>query len=343
MRASGERSRLGNFNTWDDFVRLLPKDRVGNPDWDAALDERIIAPLPGITPGAVEQETLSLDVEISSKSDPAFNVIFSHQKHGAWLACSNCHPSPFEMTAGATPMTAEEVHAGRYCAACHGKVAFEIVTGCPLCHLQTLPKDANGVVDWDRALAQNLIRPRAGAGAKAEDQPTFDLDVELTSSTHPTFKSLFSHTSHTKWLACTNCHPSLFPMEKGAPEMKDADFHSRRYCGACHGSVAFGLTGACARCHPDVQQPRHHQPGLDLDVEVPSKSQPSSTTIFSHKIHSRWLECPVCHASAYDTTGATKVTRADLFGGKYCAACHGKVTADLMTRCQPCHAVGDAR
>lgn len=325
-------------------MRLLPKDPVGNPDWVRALEETVIAPRPGVAPEAQEPDVLALDVEIAPKSDPAFKVTFSHQKHGAWLDCRNCHTDLFEMKAGATPMAAADVHSGKYCAACHGKVAFDIVTGCPLCHLRTLPKDANGRVDWSRALAQKLIAPRAGRGSKSVDQPTLDLDIELKSPTQPTITSVFSHSTHTQWLACANCHPRLFPMDATAADLKAADLHSRRYCGACHGSVAFGIARTCERCHPTLEKTKQHQQVFDLDVEVAAKSQPSSRAIFSHKTH-RFVECPSCHTSLFEpTVGPAKMTMADLAEGKYCAACHGKVAADLITQCQRCHAaLGDTK
>jgi c(7)-type cytochrome triheme protein len=340
---AGDGSGPAVFRTWDDVIRLLPKDSVGNPDWIRALEEKVIAPRPRVTSGAGEPEVLALNIDLRSRSDPAFMVIFSHQKHGEWLTCSNCHTGMFEMRAGATPMTAAEVHTDRYCAACHGKVAFDTVTGCFLCHLRTLPKDSNGLLDWSRAMAEKLIAPRAGLRATSVDEPTLNLDVELTPTAQPTLKGTFSHRTHTQWLACGNCHPRLFPKEASAPSLEGADLHSRRYCGACHGSVAFGIIGACGRCHPALEKARHHQEALDLDVEVTPKSEPSSKTIFSHKTH-RFVECPSCHTDLYEMTAeGTKMTKADLYSGKYCALCHGKVAFDLITQCQRCHAPGDVQ
>jgi c(7)-type cytochrome triheme protein len=344
--AVGEEGTDGNglatFRTWDDLDRFLPKDSVGNPDWSRALDERIVAPRPGIAPEATAAEVLALDVELTPQSDPAFKVIFSHQKHTGWLACPNCHPALLLKHSGATPIPAEDVHGNKYCAACHGKVAFDVATGCLLCHLQAFPKDSNGRVDWSRALTEIPIAPRPGLGPKAVDDPTLDLDVDMKPDTQPTINSVFSHTSHTKWLACANCHPRLFPKEATMAGVKAIDLHARRYCGACHGSVAFGIIGSCGRCHPALQKARQHQEVLDLDVEVTRKSLPSIPTTFSHKTH-RWVECPSCHTNLYEKTSeTTTLTQADLYEGKYCATCHGKVAADLITQCRPCHPAGDA-
>ena len=331
-----------SFTTWDDVMRLLPKDQAGNPDWVAALEEKVITPRPGIAPEAGEQEVSTVDVDLIPRSDPSFKVTFSHRKHGGWLACPNCHTGMFEMKAGKTPMAPEDVHGDRYCGTCHGKVAFDIATGCPLCHLRNFPRDSSGRVDWSRALAQKLIAPRAGFRSKSVDQQTLDSDVEFTPPAQPALKSVFSHTTHTKLMACANCHPRLFPMEVSAPPANTAELHSRRYCGACHGSVAFSITLGCGRCHPGLEKARQHQEVLDLDIEI-TKSQPPVRTVFSHKTH-RWVECASCHTNLFEATaGATKMTMADLSEGKYCATCHGKVALDLIARCQRCHGAGDSK
>jgi c(7)-type cytochrome triheme protein len=338
VAAGGAPTGLMASSTWEDVARLLPKDQMGNPDWVAALNDKVIAPRPGIAPETPEPEVLSLDIDLIPKTDRAFAVTFSHRTHGGWLSCRNCHTELFEMKTGATAMTPDDVHTGRRCAACHGKVAFDVVTGCPLCHLRSLPKDAGGRVDWNRALAEKLIAPRPGRSATSPEQRSFDLDVELGSKTQPTVKSVFSHSTHTQWLACANCHPRLFPMGVNAAGLSGADLHSRRYCGACHGSVAFGIIGACERCHPTLAKVRQHQDVLDLDVEVTPASQASSKTVFSHRTH-RFVDCPSCHTDLFEQpAGAKKMTMADISEGKYCAGCHGKVAVDLVAQCQHCHA-----
>ncbi|MBI3782248.1 MAG: hypothetical protein HY270_02485 [Deltaproteobacteria bacterium] len=330
------------LQTRQDVERLLPKDAVGNPDWVAALAENVIAPRPGVQPHAMPQEILNLDVELTSKTDRAFGVVFSHQKHTPWLACTNCHTQIFEMQAGATPMTAQDVHSSRYCGRCHGTVAFDIATGCPLCHLGNLPKDSNGRVDWSRALAEQLIAPRAGPRVKTREPAAYDLDVDMKSEAQPTFASIFSHKSHGLWLSCANCHPRIFPEASSTIGM--GDLHARRYCGACHGSVAFGLTGACARCHPAYEKTKQHQATLDLDVEVAAASPSAPKKIFSHQIHTQWLECPSCHTSEFDNPGGTRrITFTDVAEGQYCARCHGKVSTDLMDHCRRCHVAEEAK
>lgn len=343
---------LASLQTWDDVVRLLPKDQAGNPDWTGAIEEKVIAPRSVVDPDAAESEPITLDaleaatvapeVELAAKSDPAFDVTFSHRKHGAWLACANCHPALFEKKAGATPMNPANVHTQKYCAACHGKVAFDIGSSCLSCHLRTMPRDAAGQVDWNRALDEKRIAPRPGTGAKAVDQQVLQLDIEMTPAAQPALKSVFSHGSHTQWIACASCHPSPYSAKARAAMTDTTELHSSRYCGSCHGTVSFGITGFCGRCHPALEKPRQHQEVLDLDVQVAPNAQTGGATTLSHKQH-RWVECATCHDDLFTSTpGATTMPKADIYGGKYCATCHGKVTDDLIVSCRRCHSSANA-
>ncbi len=61
--------------------------------------------------------------------------------------------------------------------------------------------------------------------------------------------------------------------------------------------------------------------------------------IFSHKKHTVWNGCELCHPDIFVGVkrGATRYTMAEIFDGKYCGVCHLSVafpTAD----CQRCHA-----
>lgn len=112
----------------------LPKDKSGKPDMARALNEKLIAPKPGIKEGAKDQAPFSLNVDLVPKGQPAMKVVFSHKVHTQWLGCPNCHPAIFQMKKGADPITMATLYAGKYCARCHGKVAFGIPTGCARCH-----------------------------------------------------------------------------------------------------------------------------------------------------------------------------------------------------------------
>jgi c(7)-type cytochrome triheme protein len=113
-----------------------------------------------------------------------------------------------------------------------------------------LPRDAEGAVDWSRAIVTGVIRPRPGLDPAAPAQASFDMDVELARG-HRFFSATFRHASHTRWLACGSCHPSPFGVAPGTPRppLTMAALRAGRACGACHGPVVFGVESRCAACH----------------------------------------------------------------------------------------------
>ena len=58
----------------------------------------------------------------------------------------------------------------------------------------------------------------------------------------------FPHKPHTKWLACSNCHPAIFLPQEGANDISMNKVLRGEYCGVCHDKVAFSLF-VCERCH----------------------------------------------------------------------------------------------
>jgi len=121
---------------WKALLWTLPKDAVGGIDWVTALEDGVIEPQTSIDPAhAPQQIVLPLDVHLEPENLPLFKVTFPHKQHTEWLACANCHSGIFTMKAGADPITMEKIFAGEYCGECHGKVAFDVATGCPRCHL----------------------------------------------------------------------------------------------------------------------------------------------------------------------------------------------------------------
>lgn len=126
----GKRPDIERLATWAEVEAQLPKNKVEGPDWSAALAQGIIAPLTSLTPGETALEELPIEVNLKG----AMPVVFPHAPHTRWLACDNCHTDIFPMEGGATEMTMEALNDGKFCGVCHGKVAFDIMTGCPLCH-----------------------------------------------------------------------------------------------------------------------------------------------------------------------------------------------------------------
>ena len=121
------------YASYEELVAVLPRDRMGDLDWVAAVKKGLLEPSAGIDPEAQASPELPLDV-ILDPGIPHFEVTFPHAAHTYWLRCDNCHPQIFQMRAGADPITMAKIFAGEYCGRCHGKVAFRPQTGCPRCH-----------------------------------------------------------------------------------------------------------------------------------------------------------------------------------------------------------------
>lgn len=265
--------------TWQEAAEMLLKDVAGNVDWVQALKAGTIAPRPGLDPKTPEQAVLDLDVDLASSRSKLFSVTFPHGAHTRWLTCGNCHPAIFPLRRGAEPtvVTMAKIQVGQYCGVCHGKVAFGVKGACARCHAK-IPATADwrptkepkkpikggvswdeaakllpvtgGAPDWVKALAEGVIAPHPGIDPKAEDEPVLPLDVELVPADNPAFKVVFPHEAHTAWLSCTNCHPGVFQMAKGADPITMEKIFAGQYCGTCHGKVAFDVPTGCARCHP---------------------------------------------------------------------------------------------
>lgn len=59
--------------------------------------------------------------------------------------------------------------------------------------------------------------------------------------------------------------------------------------------------------------------------------------IYSHKKHTAWNGCEVCHPDLFiPKIGKNRYTMEDLFAGKYCGLCHDKVAFPNLD-CQRCH------
>lgn len=114
--------------------------------------------------------------------------------------------------------------------------------------LRRLPRDTTGdLVDWVAAMNLGEVEPRStrsGRDAEAERRDTAILMRNTGSAPYV----LFPHRPHTAWLDCENCHQEMFEREAGATRFTMLEILQGRYCGRCHGAVAFPLT-ECNRCH----------------------------------------------------------------------------------------------
>jgi c(7)-type cytochrome triheme protein len=77
---------------------------------------------------------------------------------------------------------------------------------------------------------------------------------------------------------------------------------------------------------------------IQKDFSLGTKVKGMPEIIFSHKKHTVWNGCEVCHPEIFVGVkkGATQYSMVEIFEGKYCGACHVTVAFPL-TDCQRCH------
>jgi c(7)-type cytochrome triheme protein len=211
-------------------------------------------------------------------------VVFEHWVHRAKFTCRLCHVDVgFAMKAGATNVRAADNADGQYCGACHndhtkfdGIRTFEscsrggavsLRATCVRCHslgkevapevdfatvTRNLPRGrfGNGV-DWEKAELDKLIKPIDYLeGVSIKRTPLAALkDFALSPKLEGMPEIVFSHAKHTTWNGCELCHPQIFVgVKRGTTKYGMVDIFDGRYCGVCHGTVAFPLLD-CQRCH----------------------------------------------------------------------------------------------
>lgn len=77
---------------------------------------------------------------------------------------------------------------------------------------------------------------------------------------------------------------------------------------------------------------------MQKEFSLSAKTEGIPDIIFSHKKHTVWNGCEVCHPDLFIgiKKGTTKYSMPEIFEGKYCGACHATV-AFPVTDCQRCH------
>lgn len=210
-------------------------------------------------------------------------VRFDHWLHRAFFTCRLCHVDiGFAMQANATKISAETNIKGFYCGSCHNGVRIhgdrkifpscsldatsQERTGCGRCHsvgkkvekaysytsfTEKLPKEKLGdLIDWQEAESRGLISPVDSLpGISVARAPlSVQKDFQITSRGWMP-KITFSHKKHALWNGCELCHPEIFPSVKiGTVNYSMFQICGERYCGVCHGLVAFPLND-CQKCH----------------------------------------------------------------------------------------------
>ncbi len=201
------------YKSYETLAHAMPKDTMGNPDWDAAVRDGLLDPLPAIDPGVPGEPPLQLDV-LFDPNVAGLEVVFSHETHTYWLSCDGCHPSITVMQAGANTITMEKIFDGEYCGRCHGTVAFAVESDCSRCH---------------ERVAIDGIRP----AGEAAGEVLGDIVIDRHSSANYQPAVVFRHWKHRMHYRCSACHPGILS------------------CGRCHdGLRAFGVAfETCSDCH----------------------------------------------------------------------------------------------
>jgi c(7)-type cytochrome triheme protein len=89
--------------------------------------------------------------------------------------------------------------------------------------LRGFPKDKFGYPDWTVAAERGLIKPRGTLLGGREGDAEFDEDILFIINDLLMADVNFPHETHTYWLSCDNCHPSIFKAKKGANQFNMED------------------------------------------------------------------------------------------------------------------------
>lgn len=115
-----------------------------------------------------------------------------------------------------------------------------------------MPKERGGNgINWEQAESAGLIHLIdyiEGLSTKRAPMPT-QKDFSISAKAEGVPEIIFSHKKHTVWNGCEVCHPDIFiGVKKGSEKYSMIDLFAGKYCGACHGKVAFPQND-CRRCH----------------------------------------------------------------------------------------------
>lgn len=119
-----------------EVTKGFPRARFGNKvDWIKAEELGLLKlkdELPGVT---IKRKPLKnpADIDLKALNSQMPDIVFSHEKHAIWNGCELCHPDLFGVKKGGTVYSMQDIFNGRYCGACHDKVAFTNMD-CQLCH-----------------------------------------------------------------------------------------------------------------------------------------------------------------------------------------------------------------
>ena len=218
--------------------------------------------------------------------------------------------------------------------------------------LKTVPHDAAGYPDMVAAFKEKKIDPLPGPEQDHVVPKAKKVDEEeITLIPEGKTKCSFSHEIHTTLVTCKSCHPGVFKMKTGEEMSMDA-MGDGKFCGFCHGKVAFPITGECVRCHPAMKKKAAKKPPKEklLEGEVKlTRAKSSDANLsgippasFPHLPHRVNYRCYACHNTIFPMKeeGTKPITMQDISAGKYCGVCHnGKIafSGDDLGSCSRCH------
>ncbi len=212
----------------------------------------------------------NLLIDRTSTAQGVKPVSFSHWTHRLRYTCRVCHTElEFDMAAGVTEISCDDIKDGRYCGACHdGKLAFKPEGNCKYCHngdigfrseefaefSRHLPPDEFGnEINWSQMINRGQVQPQR----YLEEEPpeaTFEKELKLEAAWGRIPPAVFPHKEHNQWVDCDTCHPDLFNIKKKSTEhFSMARILKGEFCGYCHMKVAFPMN-ACERCHPGMRR-----------------------------------------------------------------------------------------
>lgn len=224
--------------------------------------------------------------------------------------------------------------------------------------IRLLPRDHAGNIDWVAALKTGTIRPRhVLPGRTPPDSAGFVFGFDFfLPGPDTTFDAFFPHSTHTELLNCSTCHARIFPYRGTVIRM--GDVLVGKYCGECHGKVAFNPTTACERCHVRMKLPPNRSKPALIGTVTLTRAKPDSgagvvegnaaglstaslpLAQFPHWVHrSRYL-CKSCHQELFEPkAGANRITMKDISAGRSCGTCHNGRTAFAagFGSCDRCH------
>ena len=117
---------------------------------------------------------------------------------------------------------------------------------------EVLPKDHAGFPNWNKAVTDGIIRPKGSLTGEVDEHESFFENMMVFRTKIPQIPDvIFPHGMHTYWVGCDSCHPKPFKEKRGANNFTMGSIIEGKFCGKCHGKVAFPPQSFknCSRCH----------------------------------------------------------------------------------------------